>query len=72
MNIFFCKLTGGHKYKDVTLETKLFPNGLVGFRNVCQKCGHISEWMVPEKNLYPEKYREIISGIYKDEGKNDH
>jgi len=60
MNKFLCKLTGGHKYKAATLETKLFSNGLVGFSNVCSKCGEESNWMVPEKNIYPEKYREIL------------
>lgn len=60
MNKFLCKLTGGHKYKAATLETKKFKNGLVGFRNVCCKCGEECDWVVPEKNIYPEKYREIL------------
>ena len=52
MNRFFCFLTGGHKYKDSTLEVRFDDdNGTVTFANHCDKCGKPTETTLPQSSI---------------------
>lgn len=57
MKPFFCKLTGGHIYHDLTLEVKRDPySRKTVFKNRCLKCGKEYKF---ECNLDPIIDREI-------------
>lgn len=48
----FCRLTGGHRYKDTTLVSyHCQATDEFWFANFCEKCGTFKSWTVPAEAI---------------------
>ena len=60
MNKLCCFITGGHKYKSSDLECKFDDDeGIVRFINHCDKCGKVSEVVVPQDSVIHDLQKEF-------------
>lgn len=56
----FCRLTGGHKYKNETLVSYHCPiTEEFWFGNFCAKCGTVKQWTIPAEAILGELKMDV-------------
>ena len=59
MNKIFCKLTGGHKYRDYNTKCEIDDNNICHYTHTCIKCGSKMVIDIPFKRIWDSSMKSL-------------